>query len=43
MTTKASKRQAQRTNKRVPRDLLGDIDALRAASVLSQKFARSKS
>ena len=31
MTTKASKRQAQRANKRVARDLLGDIDALRAA------------
>ena len=33
MTTKASKRQAQRTNKRVgvARDLLSDRDALRAA------------
>ena len=31
MTTKASKRQARRANKRVARDLLGDIDALRAA------------
>ena len=32
MTTKASKRQAQRESKPVARDLLSDRDALRAAA-----------